>query len=220
MDIELPDTGTRLKPGKIVCVGRNYAGHTAEMKSEIPREPLLFLKPSTALVGNGGTVVLPSMSSDVHHEVEVVLVIGRTARHVSYDSALSHVAGYALGLDMTARDLQAKAKQGGQPWSVAKGFDTFAPLGPVAAATTVANISDVAFELRLNGRLVQKGHTGDMIFSPAQLLAYASQVFTLEPGDLVYTGTPEGVGPVHAGDVLSASGQGLPGLEVKVRDSV
>ncbi len=219
MDIELPDTGRRVKPGKIVCVGQNYARHAAEMKSTIPREPILFLKPSSALVSDGGTVVLPYMSSDVHHEVEIVLVIGRTARDVGEDAALSHVSGYALGLDMTARDLQAKAKQGGRPWSVAKGFDTFAPLGPTVAATEIADISDIAFELRLNGRVVQAGHTGDMIFSPAQLIAYASQIFTLEPGDLLYTGTPEGVGPVRAGDVLSASGQGLPGLEVMVRGS-
>jgi 2-keto-4-pentenoate hydratase/2-oxohepta-3-ene-1,7-dioic acid hydratase in catechol pathway len=216
MDIELPISGERLRPGKLVCVGRNYAKHAAEMQSEVLAEPMLFLKPSTALVPDGGEVVIPSMTNDVHHEVELVVVVGRDARSVSVEEAGECIGGYALGLDMTARDLQSKAKKSGYPWSVAKGFDTFAPLGTIVAPSAVDDASEINLELRVNGRLVQSGNTRDMIFSPAFLIHYASQIFTLEKGDLIYTGTPEGVGHVVAGDLLEATAIGLPPLTVTV----
>ena len=216
MDIELPISGERVRPGKLVCVGRNYAKHAAEMRSEVLAEPMLFLKPSTALVPDGGEVVIPSMTNDVHHEVELVVVVGRDTRSVSVEEAGECIGGYALGLDMTARDLQSKAKKSGHPWSVAKGFDTFAPLGTIVAPDAVGEASELTLELRVNGRLVQSGNTRDMIFSPAFLIHYASQIFTLEKGDLIYTGTPEGVGPVVAGDLLEATAIGLPSLTVTV----
>ncbi len=216
MDIELPGVGSHVKPGKLVCVGRNYERHAAEMKSTVLSEPMLFLKPSSALVPSGGTIVIPPMTRSVHHEVELVLVIGSTARHVSLEEAASCVGGYAVGLDMTARDLQAEAKKDGRPWSVAKGFDTFAPLGEFVDAQAVRDPSDLLLELRVNGQVVQSGSTSDMIFSPAFLVHYASRIFTLEPGDLIFTGTPEGVGPVTDGDVLLATATGLPPLSVTV----
>ena len=216
MQIELP-RGRRVRPGKLVCVGRNYALHAAEMKSEVPSEPLLFLKPSSALIASGQDVVIPPMTKDVHHEVEIVLVIGEEARSVPESEALEAVEGIALGLDMTARDIQAAAKKSGQPWSVAKGFDTFAPLGGIVARAEIANLNALDIELRRNGEVVQSGSTSDMIFSPAFLVHYISQIFTLEPGDLIYTGTPEGVGPVGPGDRLVARADGLPELSVAVR---
>lgn len=186
------------------------------MKSQLPTEPLLFLKPSSALVGDGGTVVIPRMSNDVHHELELVLVIGKKARAVTEQEAMSHVEGYALGLDMTARDLQAEAKKGGKPWSVAKGFDTFAPLGRFVSSSAIADVGNVSMQLQRNGAVVQACSTHDMIFSAAYLVHYASLIFTLDPGDLIFTGTPEGVGPVVPGDRLVASGDNLPSLSVEV----
>lgn len=217
MEITLPTAGTVVRPGKLLCIGRNYAKHAAEMESEVPEEPIVFLKPSTALVGHGGKVILPPQSTDVHHEVELVVVIGRGGKHIARADALGYVDGYAVGLDMTARDLQAEAKKKGTPWSVAKGFDTFAPLGAFVPAHRVRNPQDLSIRLTVNGEVRQEGHTRDMIFSVAHLVAYCSTIFTLLPGDLIFTGTPEGVGPVRDGDVLEASATGLPALRVKVK---
>ncbi len=215
MNITLPD-GRSVRPGKLLCIGRNYAAHIREMGdvADLPAEPVVFLKPSTALLPSGGTVVLPRQSSDVHHEVELVVVIGRGGKHVSEGEALGHVAAYALGLDLTARDLQARAKAEKGPWSVAKGFDTFAPLGPLTPAAEIADPQALTISLRVNGELRQEGTTAHMIFPVARLVSYLSSIFTLEPGDLVYTGTPEGVGPVRPGDRLGATGTGLAPLVV------
>lgn len=217
MKISLPKSDLTLQPGKLLCIGRNYAKHAAEMKSEVPEEPIVFLKPATALVGHDGSIVLPAMSEEVHHEVELVVVLGKGGRHIPAEEAMGYVEAYAVGLDMTARDLQSVAKQKGQPWSVAKGFDTFAPLGTLVPAEAVADPHDLEITLRVNGEVRQHGHTGDMLFSIADLIAYCSRIFTLQAGDLIYTGTPEGVGPVQDGDELEAVLTGLPPLRVTVR---
>lgn len=216
MDISLPTSGLVVRPGKLICVGRNYAKHAAEMKSDVPETPVLFLKPATALVGQGGKIVLPKMSQDVHHELELVVAIGRGGKNIPLNDALNHVDGYALGLDMTARDLQAEAKKKGLPWSVAKGFDTFAPLGPFAKAHDIHDPQDLHLELLVNGDVRQTAHTADMIFSVADLISYCSTIFTLLPGDLIFTGTPEGVGPVVDGDQLVARCSEIPDLRAKV----
>ena len=210
-------SGLSVRPGKLICIGRNYAKHAAEMKSEVPEEPVIFLKPPSALVGHGGKIVLPPISGEVHHELELVAVIGRGGKDIALEDALNYVDGYAVGLDMTARDLQAVAKEKGLPWSVAKGFDTFAPLGPIAAAHDIGNPQKLTLELKVNGQVRQTAHTENMIFSIAYLVSYSSKIFTLFPGDLIYSGTPEGVGPVKDGDVLVATGTGLPELRVKVK---
>ncbi len=217
MELTLPTSGFVLQPGKIICVGRNYAKHAAEMRSDLPERPMLFLKPPTALVGHGGKVIIPRMSDEVHHEVELVVAIGQGGKGIPEARAMDHVDGYAVGLDMTARDLQAEAKKRGEPWSVAKGFDTFAPIGPLVAAREVADPQALSIRLTINGEGRQEGNTADMIFSVAKLVAYCSTIFTLMPGDLIYTGTPEGVGPVKEGDVLEATVQGFPPLRVRVR---
>ncbi|MFT5143675.1 MAG: acylpyruvate hydrolase [Rhodothermales bacterium] len=212
--VSLPKWGST-PVGKVICIGKNYARHAAEMGSAVPTTPMVFLKPSTALIPAGGTVRIPPGIGEVHHEVELVAVVGDFARNVSLDRALEVVASYAVGLDMTARRLQGEAKKSGGPWTVAKGFDTFAPIGqPVAAAGM--NPGDLGIRLLINGRMVQEGHTSDMVFGIAQLIAYCSTVFTLEPGDLLYTGTPEGVGPVNPGDELTAEIDGLPSLHASV----
>lgn len=217
MDITLPTSRHTLVPGKILCIGRNYALHAREMGSEAPETPILFLKPSSALVGNGGRIVLPPQSQDVHHEVELVVAIGRGGKHIPVAKALEYVDGYAVGLDMTARDVQAEAKKKGLPWTVAKGFDTFAPLGEIAPVAAIPDPQNLTVTLRVNGEVRQQGSTADMLFSVAELVAYCSTIFTLRPGDLIYTGTPEGVGPVEAGDHLEATIDGLPPLSVRVK---
>lgn len=217
MEIALPTSGLVVRPGKLICVGRNYARHAAEMNSSVPEKPVIFLKPASALVGQGGTVTLPSASDDVHHELELVAAIGRGGKNIPRAEALNHIDSYALGLDMTARDLQAEAKREGLPWTVAKGFDTFAPIGPLVPAHEIGNPQKLTLELRVNGELRQTAFTGDMIFSIAELVAYSSTVFTLLPGDLLYTGTPEGVAPVNEGDRIEVSGDGFPNLRLKVR---
>ena len=217
MTLTLPGSGRVLRAGKLLCIGKNYARHAAEMKSAVPEEPVVFLKPATALVGHGGAVVLPAMSREVHHEVELVVVLGRGGTDIPEADALAYVGAYAVGLDMTARDLQWKAKQKGHPWSVAKGFDTFAPLGDLAPAEAVPDPQALDLRLRVNGTVRQAAHTGEMVFPVAMLIAYCSRIFTLEPGDLLYTGTPEGVGPVEHGDVLEATATGLPPLRVTIR---
>ncbi len=208
--LSLPPSGLSLSPGKVLCIGRNYAEHVREMGdvADLPTEPVVFLKPSTALVATGGEVVIPPQSKDVHHEVEIVAVIGRGGKDIPEARALEHVGAYALGLDMTARDVQRRAKDAGKPWTVAKGFDTFAPLGPLTAAADVPDPQALGLRLTVNGETRQDGHASAMIFPVAFLVAYLSRIFTLEPGDLIYTGTPEGVGPVRSGEVLEATTEG------------
>ena len=216
MTLTLPD-GRDVRPGKVLCIGRNYVAHVLEMGGREGDQPVVFLKPSTALVPDGGAVVVPRQSAEVHHEVELVAVVGTGGKDIAEADALGHVAAYAVGLDMTARDLQAEAKAGGQPWSVAKGFDTFAPLGPLVDAADVPDPQALAIRLTIDGEVRQQGSTSLMAFSVARIVAYLSGVFTLEPGDLIYTGTPEGVGPVHPGETLVAEVDGFPSLTVSVR---
>ena len=212
MTLSLPD-GRELPAGSVFCIGRNYAAHVAEMgdvrapaPDETPADPVVFLKPAGALLASGGTVVLPRQSESVHHELELVAVIGTAGRRIAEADALRHVAAYALGLDLTARDLQAEAKASGTPWSIAKGFDTFAPLGPLVDARAVGDPQTLRLELQVNGETRQADTTDHMLHPVARLVAFLSTVFTLRPGDLVYTGTPEGVGPLAAGDRLVATG--------------
>ena len=217
MKISLPGREDAPCLSKILCIGRNYADHAAEMGSDVPDEPMVFLKPPSAVVRSGEAVRVPPQSSNVHHEVELVAAIGQGGADISVDRALDHVAAYAVGLDMTARDVQQAAKQRRHPWSVAKGFDTFAPLGAFVPARLVVDPQQLRIECVVNGTTRQAASTDAMIFSVAELVAYCSTIFTLTPGDLIYTGTPEGVGPVVPGDSITATISNLPSLEVSVR---
>jgi len=216
MKITLPHRSDPVCVSKLLCIGRNYADHAAEMDRDVPDEPMVFLKPPSALVRSGDTVQLPPQSHEVHHEVELVVVIGKEGKHISQEAALDHVAGYAVGLDMTARDLQTKAKEQRHPWSVAKGFDTFAPLGPIRPADEAEAPQDLTLRLAVNGETRQQASTNRLMFSVPALIQHCSQIFTLSPGDLLYTGTPSGVGPVQDGDELEASATGLDPLRVSV----
>lgn len=218
MLLTLP-SGPTLRPSKILCIGRNYAEHVREMGDvpELPAEPVVFLKPPSALVGTGGEIVLPAQSAEVHHELEVVAVIGRAGKNISMDRAADYLAAFALGLDLTARDVQRRAKEARAPWALAKGFDTFAPLGPLTPAPHVPGPQAIEFQLAVNGELRQAGSTREMIFSFAFLVAFLSRVFTLEPGDLIFSGTPSGVGLLQPGDVLEATSPSLRSLRLTVR---
>ncbi len=186
-------------PTKILCVGRNYPAHAAEHGSEVPPEPLLFFKPPSAVIGPGQPIYLPPQSAQVDYEAELAVVIGRRCRNVRPEEAWECVWGVTCANDVTARDLQRRDGQ----WTRAKGFDTFCPVGPwVVTGLSEADVADLAVICRVNGEIRQHGRTSEMVFSPAALIAYASAVMTLEPGDLFLTGTPAGVGPLHPGDVV------------------
>lgn len=205
-----------LDVGKILCLGRNYVAHAREMNSAIPESPVVFLKPATAIIHSNQNVVIPRFSTDVHHEVEMVVVIGRRARNVRIEDAFDFVEGYAVGLDMTLRDIQEVAKKKGLPWSVAKGFDTSAPVSMAVERSSVTNPHALDLTLKVNGKTRQQSNTRNMIFKIDFVVSYLSTVFTLEPGDLVFTGTPEGVGQIHAGDVLDAELESVGTLRVGV----
>lgn len=188
----------------IFCIGRNYLEHARELGNPRPAEPVVFLKPVSAVCTGGEAIVLPPGVGRVDHEVEMVVAIGRGGRHISEESALDHVAGFGVGIDVTARDLQDKAKQKALPWAVAKGYDSFAPLGSFVSAAQVPDPAALTIRLTVNGEVRQDGRTADMIWDVAALIAYTSSIFSLAPGDLIFTGTPSGVGPLAAGDRLVA----------------
>jgi len=186
--------------GNIFCIGRNYAAHVAELGNRAEETPVVFLKPTSALNGPGQPILLPSHSADVHYETELVLLLGRGGKRIPVHQALAHVAAYGLGLDLTARDLQTRAKQSGLPWTVAKGFDCAATVTEFIPANQFSQPQDIRFEMYLNGILKQQGSIQNMLFSIPEIISYLSSVFSLQAGDLIFTGTPEGVGPLSAGD--------------------
>lgn len=203
-------------PRKIVCVGLNYKDHAAESGVPIPKEPVLFSKFPTALIGQGDNIVVPKVSSKVDYEAELVIVIGKRGRHLKTANAMSCIAGYTVGHDVSARDWQLE--KDGKQWMAGKTFDTFAPCGPVIVTTDDMPDPHVsAIKLRLNGKTMQSSNTNQMIFRVEQIVSYISQVFTVEPGDLIFTGTPPGVGMAHkpepvwlkAGDVAEVEIEGI-----------
>ncbi|WJF89964.1 fumarylacetoacetate hydrolase family protein [Paraburkholderia bonniea] len=206
---------------RIYCVGRNYEAHAREMGHDPEREPpFFFCKPADAALpvaqGSTGEFPYPPGSSSVHFEMELVVAIGKEGREIPVERALDHVYGYALGLDMTRRDLQAEAKKLGRPWDTAKGFDHSAPLGAVHPVAQVGHIGKGAIWLKVNGVEKQRSDVSQLIWPVAETLAYLSTLFELQPGDLVFTGTPEGVGPVVQGDLMTGGVDGLTEFSVRV----
>jgi len=197
-------------PGKIVCVGVNYRDHAAEMGLDLPKEPLLFLKPSSSVIGPGEAIVYPGMSRNLHFEGELAVVIKKEARHIKAEDADDYILGFTCANDVTARDLQQSDGQ----WSRAKGFDTFCPLGPAIAAKL--DYQNLRIVTRVNGEVRQESSTSQMVFSVPQLLEAITAVMTLMPGDVVITGTPPGVGPLQPGDEVSVTIEGIGTLTNKV----
>ncbi len=215
--IELPLTEVRLLPPiiptKIIGIGKNYADHAAEFGSEVPDEPICFLKPTTSLIGTGDTIKLPWQSERVDHEVELAVVMGRLAKNVSPAEALDYVLGYTIANDVSARDIQKKDGQ----WTRAKGFDTFLPMGPWIA--THLNPSELSLKAFVNDDIKQDGNTRDLVFDVAALVSFVSESMTLLPGDIILTGTPAGVSKISAGDVVQCSIEGLGELINDVADA-
>lgn len=212
----LPDAGTirlapPVRPSKIVCIGRNYAAHAAEHQAPVPQEPMLFFKPPSALVGHEDPIQFDAGAGRVDHEAELAVIIGRRARRVSRDAALAHVLGYTCANDVSARDYQQKDGQ----WGRAKGFDTFCPLGPWI--NTDLDPSDLGIRGLVNGDVRQDSRTSDMVFDVPALIAFISHVMTLEPGDVILTGTPAGVSQLFDGDSVSVEIQGIGTLRNPVR---
>jgi 2-keto-4-pentenoate hydratase/2-oxohepta-3-ene-1,7-dioic acid hydratase in catechol pathway len=200
------------RPGKIIGVGRNYVEHAAELGNAVPKQPLLFLKPPSTVIGDGDAIVLPPESAQVEYEAEIGVVIGRPLHRATEAQARAAIAGITCVNDVTARDLQRSDEQ----WTRAKGFDTFCPIGPRLVAMDPARFTELEVRCRVNGVGHQHGRSRDMVFGILILVAYVSQVMTLEPGDLIATGTPSGVGPLRAGDIVEVE---IPGVGV-LRNSV
>ncbi len=202
---------------KIICIGRNYIDHAKELKNPVPSRPVFFMKPDSALVIRNRPFFYPEFSKDVHHELEVVIKIERLGRSIQEKFASRYYSEVALGIDFTARDLQSEMKEKGLPWEIAKGFDYSAPVSEFVPVSEFKDINKMAFSLELNGKTVQQGNTADMIFSFDKIIAYVSQFVTLKTGDLIYTGTPAGVGPVKINDHLEASLEGKQLLDFYVK---
>ncbi len=211
------DNGNSIEIGSIFCIGSNYSKHIKEMGGSKPDAPVIFLKPRSAYLENGGVIKIPEFSDLCHHELELVVVIGKHCSNIDKNESYKYIAGYAVGIDVTLRDIQNSAKQKGQPWAVAKGFVTSAPISQVISADRFEGKIPY-FELRLflNGNEKQHGRTRDMERSVPELIEYLSKVFTLNPGDCIFTGTPEGVGQIKKGDKLVAELVGFTKIELTV----
>lgn len=202
--------GKDIAPSKVVCVGKNYDAHIAEMGGKgRPAEPTIFIKPNSAIAYCPREILIPEELGLLHHEVELCCLMGEGKA----------IDAYAVGLDLTLRDLQKAAKKVGEPWALAKGFDNAAVIGEFLSAAEIADAGCCTISLSVNGEVRQQAATSEMIFSPAEILSYVSRYMTVEPGDIVMCGTPEGVGPLHHGDVLAAEIAGLPRLRITIRRS-
>ncbi len=212
----------KLEPSNIYCVGKNYYNHVKEMGgSSIPEEPVIFLKPNSAIIPDGGDILIPTIngikiSQNLHYECELIILIKEECSNISESNALNYVLGYGVGLDMTLRDIQENLKNKGLPWAISKGFYSSAPISNFIPANLLEHHNDINFSLFKNGELKQKGNTKNLIFSIPYLISYLSKIFTLKRGDIIFTGTPEGVGKAETGDKLIAELDNKKLLEVNV----
>jgi len=215
--VQISGSSESVRVNTVFCIGRNYAEHAKELNNPIPKKPMVFLKPNSSLELPNGKVELPAESNDVHHEVELVLLIGKKGSKLSVDEAWSYVSAIGIGIDFTARDLQQKAKEKGHPWTLSKGFDTFGPVSEFISSNEFNASTIFELELQINNETRQHGFTSDMIFSISELVSYVSGFSTLQEGDLIFTGTPEGVSKVNSGDKLRAIlNKGVVNLELSI----
>ena len=214
---QIQNSHERIPIGKLICLARTYPKHAKEMQSEPPKEPLIFLKPESAVIFNNNIIVLPKITQSVHHEVELGVVIGKDGKNIPVGNASDYVFGYCVCLDITARDIQAVAKKNGWPWSIAKGFDTFAPISDVIEKKQVDDIHALSLQLQVNSLLRQQDDLSSMVFSVEEIIAHVSTLMTVKRGDLIMTGTPDGVAEIHHGDVLDASLGNICHLHVTVQ---
>jgi 2-keto-4-pentenoate hydratase/2-oxohepta-3-ene-1,7-dioic acid hydratase in catechol pathway len=218
-NIKIPGLVKTESINSIFCIGRNYADHAKELNNPVPEAPVVFTKPINSVTYDGAEILIPeNLTQDVHHEVEMVVAISAYGKCIPADRAMDYILGYGIGIDVTARDLQSALKAKAHPWTLAKGMDTFAPIGNFVAKDAVKDPHKLDLSLTVNGQKKQDGNTSDMLFSVPALIAYISQYCALNKGDLIFTGTPKGVGKLSDGDVVKASlGENLSTLEVTVR---
>src|SRR5690606_37249513 len=202
---------------KIICIGRNYADHISELNNERPTEPVIFMKPDTAILPKQFPFVIPEFSNDVHHEVEVLVKINKVGKYIDAKFAHKYYDEIGLGIDFTARDLQTALKEKGLPWDKAKAFDGSAIIGDFLPKNSFSSLENINFELKSNGKVVQQGNTSLMLWKIDELVAYVSQFFTLKKGDIIFTGTPKGVAPIKEGDVLEGFLEGNQLFKVQVK---
>jgi acylpyruvate hydrolase len=203
---------TEIEAGKIICLAQNYPKHAAEMKSTLPALPYFFLKPGTVLINSDEPIVLPNLSREVHHEVELAVIIGKEGKNIPEEQAMSHILGYAVFLDLTARDIQSEGKKTSRPFGISKSFDTFGPISTVTPADRIADPMDLTLHLEVNGEVRQHSSTGLMLYGVKHLITFLSKVMTLEPGDIIATGTPHGVSEIKEGDSVYANIDGVGAL--------
>jgi 2-keto-4-pentenoate hydratase/2-oxohepta-3-ene-1,7-dioic acid hydratase in catechol pathway len=218
-NIKIPGLRNTHSINTLFCIGRNYSEHAKELNNPVPEFPVVFTKPINTLTFDGGEILIPSsLTDDVHHEVEMVVAIGKYGKDIPENEAMSYVCGVGVGIDVTARDVQSVLKSKSHPWTLAKGMDTFAPIGNFREIEDAGNIHDMNIELRINGEVRQQGSTGDMIFSIPALISFLSRYCALNKGDLIFTGTPAGVGKLHQGDEIEAIlGDNISSLNVSVK---
>jgi 5-carboxymethyl-2-hydroxymuconate isomerase len=209
-------SGKEFAIGKILCIGRNYVDHIHELGNELPAAPVIFMKPASSVIYNGESIVIPAYSNDCHHEGELAVLIGTTGKNIPQDKALDHVSGYGAAIDLTLRDVQGELKKKGLPWDIAKGFDTACPLSDFTPAEQVTDPQQLQIRLSVNGEMRQDGSTALMINPVREIISHLSTIFTLEPGDIILTGTPAGVSRIVSGDSLVAEIPGVARVEVMV----
>jgi len=209
-------SGQHFPIGKILCIGRNYADHIAELGNPAPEAPVIFIKPASSIIGEGEQIVIPPYSHDCHHEAELALLIGRKGKDIPVDQSFGYIAGYGVGIDLTLRDVQGELKKKGLPWEIAKGFDTACPLSSFVEASRVSDPQNLQIRLTVNGETRQDGNTSMMIHRVPAIISHMSGNFTLEPGDVILTGTPAGVSRIVSGDKLEAEIPGVATLRVSV----
>ena len=208
------------EPSKIICLAKNYPEHAKEMGVEpknLPSSPSLFLKPPSSMIGPNEKILFPPKVEEIHHEIELAVIIGKKGKNINLTAITDHIFGYSILMDITARDVQSIAKKKGQPWFVSKGFDTFCPFGPmIVTKKEIPTPQNLILELKVNNKIRQKGNTNQMIFPIDKIISYCSTITTLEPGDIIATGTPSGVGPLYHGDVIEASIESIGTLKIGV----
>ena len=214
--VKLKGSGQIYQVGKIICLGRNYLDHIRELGNKVPDRAVLFCKPASSLLKDGGMIEIPEYSDDCHHELELALLIGKTGKKIPEDQALSYLDGYGVALDLTLRDLQTELKNKGLPWEIAKGFDTSCPVSDFVATNQVADPNNLQLSLRVNGNIRQQGTTAQMMRSVEEIIAEVSRYYTLEPGDIILTGTPAGVSRIVSGDQLEGTIEQVGELRVSV----
>lgn len=214
--IIIKNTNTKIEVGKMICVGRNYADHAKELGNEVPNKPVVFIKPASSIIYSGGEIIHPKFSDNLHHEVELLLLIGKDIKDADIKNSEEAIIGYGLGLDMTLRDIQNEARGKGDPWTVAKCFDTSAVISEFILKKDYNLTLDEEITLTVNNKIRQKEKLNKMLFKPIEIVEYISSLMTIEKGDIIFTGTPAGVGRVVQGDVLTASIGNVLELNCKV----